>query len=190
MAIKIPEYPPVYQLKITLDGIKPLIWRRILVSGDVKLYKLHKILQAVMGWENYHLHLFTVDDVIYAYPSPDDPWPMETKNERRARLSDVVPDEKTKFDYEYDLGDSWHHIVLVEKILYSEEGLERPVCLEGKRCAPPEDCGGKSGYRTFLKAISDPNHPDHEWLLEWAGGEFDPERFDLEKVNGLLAKIR
>jgi hypothetical protein len=115
---------------------------------------------------------------------------MDTKNERRARLSDVVQDEKTRFDYEYDLGDSWHHIILVEKIRYPEEGLERPVCLEGKRSAPPEDCGGTSGYRTFLKAISNPKHPEHESLLVWAGGEFDPERFDLDKVNGLLVKIR
>lgn len=189
MAIEIPEYPPVYQLKITLDGIMPPIWRRILV-GDVTLYKLHKILQAVMGWENYHLHRFTVDNVIYAYPSPEDPWPMETKNEKRARLSLVAPDEKTRFDYEYDLGDSWKHIILVEKILFPQEGLERPVCLEGKRSAPPEDCGGTSGYDAFLKAISDPTHPDHDWLLEWAGGEFDPERFDLAEVNRLLGKIR
>ena len=190
MATKIPEYPPVYQLKITLDGIIPPIWRRILVYGDVKLYKLHKILQAVMGWENYHLHLFNVDDVIYAYPSPEDPWPMKTKNEKRARLADVAPEEKTEIGYEYDLGDSWKHTIVVEKILYPHDGLECPVCLEGERSAPPEDCGGKSGYKTFLEAISDPNHPDHDWMLEWVGGEFDPERFDLENINKLLAKVR
>lgn len=80
--------------------------------------------------------------------------------------------------------------LLVEKILYPEEGLECPICLEGERSAPPEDCGGKSGYEAFLKAISDITHPDHDWMLEWAGGQFDPEKFDRDNINKLLAEVR
>jgi hypothetical protein len=190
MATKNPERPTVYQLKVTLDDIRPPIWRRILVNGNATLYKLHLILQAVMGWENYHLHLFTIGDVVYAYPSPDDPWPIKTSDERQAKLFKVAPLEKIRFKYEYDLGDSWNHTILVENILFPEKNLEHPVCLKGKRSAPPEDCGGIGGYHDFCKAISNPRHPEHDNLLEWAGGEFDPERFDLDQINGLLGKIR
>jgi hypothetical protein len=190
MARKIPERPQVYQLKVTMKGIKPLIWRRILVSGDINLYKLHKVLQVIMGWENYHLHIFELDGITYAIPSPEDPWPMETKNEKRARLNDVLPEEQDRMEYVYDLGDNWHHAIVVEKILSSDEGLERPVCLDGKRSAPPEDCGGVGGYEDFCKAIINPRHPEHDYLLKWVGGEFDPERFDLDEANRLLSKIR
>jgi hypothetical protein len=180
---------PVYQLKVTLDGIKPPIWRRILVRGDFSLFKLHKIIQVAMGWEDYHLHQFMVGKDYYAIPSPEDPSPMETKNEKRAKLFQVVPVEKARFIYEYDLGDSWYHVILVEKILHPEGEQEHPVCLAGKRSIPPEDCGGISGYYEFLKAIRDPKHPDHEDMLTWAGGDFDPERFDIEEINRLLGMI-
>ena len=190
MARKIPERPQVYQLKVAMNSIEPIIWRRILVNGDINLYKLHKVLQAVMGWEDYHLHIFNVDDVTYAIPSPEDPWPRETKNEKRARLNDVVPDELGSLEYVYDLGDNWHHTIVVEKILSSDEGLERSVCLEGKRSAPPEDCGGVGGYQKFCEAISNSRHPEHDYYLEWVGGAFDPEKFDLDEVNSLLSKVR
>lgn len=187
---KKPEAVPVYQLKVTLNDITPPIWRRIQVRGDVTLFKLHKILQAVMEWEDYHLHQFIVGEDYYAIPSPDDPWPMETKNEKRAKLFQVAPAEKARFIYEYDFGDSWRHNILVEKILHPEHELEHPVCLAGKRYRPPEDCGGIGGYYEFLEAIRDPKHPDHEGMLDWAGGDFDPERFDMEEISRLLSKIK
>ena len=181
--------PVIYQLKITLDGIKPPIWRRIQVRGDISLFKLHKIIQVAMGWEDYHLHQFIVGEDYYAIPSPEDPWPMETKNEKRSKLIKVAPAEKAKFVYEYDLGDSWYHEILVEKISPGGE-QEHPICLAGKRSRPPEDCGGIGGYYEFLEAIRDPKHPDHEDMLTWAGGDFDPERFDMEEINRLLSKIK
>ncbi len=184
------EPMPVYRLKVTLDGIRPPIWRRIQVREDVTLFKLHKILQAVMGWEDYHLHQFIVGDEYYTIPSPDDPWPMETKNEKRARLFQVVCAEKDRFIYEYDFGDSWYHNILVEKIFRPEEELKHPVCLVGRRATPPEDCGGIGGYDEFLKAVLDPKHPDHEDMLDWAEGEFDPERFNKEEINRLLSRIK
>jgi len=191
MAVKKEPGPiPIYQLKVTLEDIKPPIWRRIQVRGDVTLFKLYKILQAAMEWEDYHLHQFIVGEDYYAIPSPEDPWPMETKNEKRAKLFQVAPAEKARFIYEYDFGDSWRHKILVEKILHPELELEHPICLAGKRSRPPEDCGGIGGYYEFLEAISDPKHPEHEDMLDWAGGEFDPERFDKEEINRLLSKIR
>jgi hypothetical protein len=186
---KEPGPVPVYQLKVTLEDIKPPIWRRIQVRGDITLFKLHEILQAVMEWQDYHLHLFIAGEDYYAIPSPDDPWPMKTRNERRTKLFQIASAEKARFIYEYDLGDSWQHNILVEKILHPERELEHPVCLAGRRSRPPEDCGGIGGYYHFLKVIRDPKHPDHEGMLEWAGGEFDPERFDMEEINRLLSKI-
>ena len=50
----------VYQFKVTLNGSKPPIWRRIQVRSDTTLYKLHRILQVVMGWSDYHLHQFVI----------------------------------------------------------------------------------------------------------------------------------
>jgi hypothetical protein len=186
---KIPDLIPVYQLKVTLRGIKPPIWRRIQVRGDVTLFKLHKILQVSMEWEDYHLHQFIVDETSYAIPSPEDPWPMKTKNEKRAKLFKIAPAEKDKFIYEYDFGDSWRHEILVEKI-NPEQELYYPVCMAGKRSSPPEDCGGIGGYYEFVEAISDPKHPDYEEMLDWVGRDYDPESFDKDKVNRLLSKIK
>ncbi|MDD2754510.1 MAG: plasmid pRiA4b ORF-3 family protein, partial [Methanothrix sp.] len=111
------------------------------------------------------------------------------KDEKRFKLSRVIPGEKFKFTYEYDFGDGWGHTILVEKIFRPEKELKAPVCLDGKRSAPPEDCGGKGGYRDVLKALKNPSHPDSVELREWLG-EYDPEYFDAEIVNGRLKKIR
>ena len=180
----------VYQLKVTLEDIEPKIWRRIQVKGDATLFKLHRIIQLAMGWEDYHLHEFIVGEEYYAIPSPEDPWPTETKNEKRAKLSKIAPAEGSRFIYEYDLGDSWYHDILVEKIFQPKKDLAHPVCVDGKRAAPPEDCGGTGGYEEFLEIISDPKHPDREDMLRWAGGDFDPERFDKDAVNRLLLKMK
>ncbi|MBN1582255.1 MAG: plasmid pRiA4b ORF-3 family protein [Anaerolineae bacterium] len=178
----------IYQIKITLSGSKPPIWRRVLVRGDTTLGKLHDIIQAVMGWLDYHLHLFTIDGVHFGVPSPDDWEPV--LDERKIRLDRIVPGEGTKFIYEYDFGDSWDHVLLVEKIMPSEQGVAYPACIKGRRACPPEDVGGIWGYYGFLEAIQDPGHPEHDDYLEWIGGEFDPERFDLDETDAALQRLR
>ncbi|MBN1815626.1 MAG: plasmid pRiA4b ORF-3 family protein, partial [Anaerolineae bacterium] len=94
------------------------------------------------------------------------------------------------FRYEYDLGDSWLHQVLVEKILPAEPGQEYPRCLKGRRACPSEDVGGMWGYYHFLQALADPGHEEHDEYLEWFGGEFDPEAFDLEEIYRALRALR
>jgi len=192
MAIRRRKRTPsqIYQLKITLRGIRPPIWRRVQVPGDISLGKLHRIIQAVMGWDDYHLHQFEVDRTYYGPPSPKDEfWGFEMKNEHLARLNRIAPREKDKFTYEYDFGDSWKHEILVEKILPPEEGVRYPRCIKGRRACPPEDCGGIWGYENLLEILRDPNHPEHESMLEWSG-EFDPEEFDLEAANEALKFVR
>lgn len=107
---------------------------------------------------------------------------------KKARLKKHMRREGQKFRYEYDFGDGWEHEVLLEKILPVAAGVQYPRCLKGKRACPPEDCGGAWGYEDLLKALADKNHPDHEMYLEWLGGEFDPEEFDLEWINEMLVQ--
>jgi len=173
----------VYQLKITLRDSKPPIWRRVQVPGDITLYKLHRVLQVVMGWTDSHLHQFVIDGRYYGEPDPEF---REVVSEKRVRLSQVVGDEKARFVYEYDFGDNWQHQIVVERILPPEEGKSYPVCLAGERAAPPEDCGGIWGYYELLQTLSNPDDPEHAQMLEWAGGPIDPEAFDLEEINQML----
>jgi hypothetical protein len=185
---------PIYQLRVILKDIKPPIWRRILIASDVKLHRLHYILQDVMGWDNSHLYQFIVKDgaMRHFYGEPHDDYGGQMKDARRVRLSEVAPGAKARLVYEYDFGDDWEHEILVEKIVPREAGLKYPVCISGARACPPEDCGGTWGYGEFLKAIADPDNPESESTLEWTGDgfDFDPEQFDLEEVNRELGTGR
>ena len=174
----------IYQIKVTLDGIRPPIWRRILVRSDDSLVELHDTIQIAMGWENYHLHHFIVGDVFYGVPDPE--YLCEMYDESGVLLCDIAPEVGDKFKYEYDFGDGWLHTVLVEKIVESERGVKLPVVIKGRRACPPEDVGGPWGYELFLEAMKDPEHPEHEMYTGWIGGEFDPEAFDLSGVNKML----
>ena len=178
----------LYQLKIALLGIRPMIWRRVLVPGNIMLPKLHWLIQRVMGWRGGHLHAFRVGGMSYGEPDPDFDDDME--NETKIRLSQIAPEVKSGFVYEYDFGDGWLHRIVVEKILPAEEGKTYPLCVTGKRACPPEDCGGPWGYVGFLEAIADPEHEEHDEMLEWVDGEFDPEAFDVEEINVALRRSR
>ena len=177
---------PIYQIKVTLENIKPPIWRRLLVRSDITLADLHRIIQAAMGWWNYHLHQFIVDGTYFGEPHPDYDDFLDMRDERDVTLRQIVSGEGFKFRYEYDFGDSWLHQVLVEKVLAPEAGLDYPICIKGRRACPPEDVGGVWGYYGFLEAIQDPKHPEHEEYVEWIGEEFDPAAFDLDEVNRAL----
>jgi hypothetical protein len=180
---------PIHQIKVTLEGSKPPIWRRLLVRSDITLGDLHTIIQAAMGWWDYHLHQFTVGGTYFGVPHPDYGGYLEMHDEEEITLAQVAPREGLKFRYEYDFGDSWLHQVLVEKVLTPEPGQSYPVCIKGRRACPPEDVGGMWGYYAFLEAIRDPEHEEHESYMEWIGGEFDPEAFELDEVNEALSDL-
>lgn len=176
----------VYQFKITLEGIRPPIWRRFQVQSDITFYELHRVLQAVMGWYNAHLHLFDLGGLIVTDAETlAESW-EDGVDEQQARLPQYVRQEGQKLRYEYDFGDSWEHELLLEKILPAEASVRYPRCLEGKRACPPEDCGGVWGYADLLEAMADESHPEREMYLEWLGGELDPEAFDLAEINEIL----
>jgi len=178
----------IYRLKVTLKGTKPPIWRRIEVLDRITLAKLHLILQVAMGWTDSHLHHFIIGETYYVEPDPE--FGADTVNEKKVKLSQLRLKEKSKFYYEYDFGDSWEHELLIEKIQPAPAGQKAAVCLKGSRACPPEDIGGVWGYAEFLEAIRDPEHPEHEDMLEWVGDDFDPEAFDLDEVNHYLGKLR
>ena len=173
--------PVVYQIKVTLKGSKPPIWRRMQVTSATMLAQLHRMLQCVMGWEGYHLYQFVVSRMAYGDPRMLEE--MEGEDARRVTLAALVQGAKDKFLYEYDFGDSWEHELRIEKVLPLEAGTRYPVCLTSKRACPPEDCGGIWGYASFLEAIHAPQHPEHEEMADWVGGGFDPEAFDRDEIN-------
>ena len=177
----------IYQFKVTLNESHPPIWRRIQVP-DCTLGELHEVLQVVMGWEDCHLHQFVVNGKYFGEATHDD-LDMEVEDEDGIRLSEIYTGKNIpRIVYEYDFGGSWQHEILLEKILEPEPRVTYPCCLEGARACPPEDVGGIWGYAKFLEAISDPNHADHDEMVEWVGGEFDPEKFSVDEVNKELRK--
>lgn len=167
----------VYQLKVTLLDTKPPVWRRVLVDGGSTLDHLHEVIQAAFGWWDCHLHEFEVGRTRYGVPDPDDDWGEPARDERRTRL-DAIADEGTSFGYTYDFGDNWSHRVVVEKVLVPTAGLAVPVCIDGRRACPPEDCDGTWGYRELIEIPADHTHPERDERREWLGGDLDPESFD------------
>jgi hypothetical protein len=136
------------------------------------------------------MHQFVLGRTFYGNTSPDaDPWSMNIREESDYCLSQIAPREKSKFVYEYDFGDGWEHDIVVEKILPPEPGVVYPRCIKGKWACPPEDVGGIWGYSSFLVIMEDPKHPEHESMLEWIGGSFDPEAFDLDAINKVLKRL-
>lgn len=178
------------QLKITLVGAKPPIWRRVLVPADMTLDQLHLVIQKTMGWMNYHLHLFNADGRLYGIPDDDFMGDMGMQDEAKVKLNGVLRAEKDNMIYEYDFGDSWEHKVVLEKILDPDPTQTLPLCIKGKRACPPEDCGGVWGYAGLLATLADPNHAEHEDMLEWLGGPFDAEAFNVGAANFALLKMQ
>jgi hypothetical protein len=180
---------PVYQLRIELCYTDPVIWRQLLVPGSVKLSKLHVILQLAMGWEGGHLHEFVIGEASYGEPDPDFPSDLPVEDEKKVTLAKVLGARKT-FTYLYDYGDDWQHRVKVEKVLPPDLDLPYPRCLDGGNACPPEDVGGVPGYYEFLEVLNDPSHEEHQTMLEWCGGSFDPAAFDLDEVNQRLSEVK
>jgi len=188
--IEIPQ--EIYQIKVTLLGTRPPIWRRLLVPVGLTLEQLHDVLQSAMGWEDCHLHDFRIGQKRFGKPDPNDRLMglPATGNERTVRLFTVLGKVGAKAVYTYDFGDSWEHAIVVEKVLPPEPELPYPVCVGGKLHGLPEDCGGIPGYYNLLEAIRDPAHDQHEEMLEWVGGDFDPEAFSVDDVNQRLAPLQ
>lgn len=187
-----PETQPashLLEVRIELARIKPTIWRTVLLPETITLPKLHKVIQAVMGWEDYHLHAFEIAGERYGVPDPDFDFGPSVRNEQRVRLLRALKGTKT-LRYTYDFGDDWEHLIKIERRHPPDPVSTTPRCIGGANANPPEDVGGEPGYAHFVEAIADPFHPEHSDMLAWHGSAFDPSAFDLAAINRRLQSIR
>ena len=176
-----------YQLRVELKGVKPAVWRRIAVPGTIKLSKLHHILLAAMGWQGGHLHEFIFADAMYGQAQVE----MEPGVEDESRVSLIkAMDGASSFTWVYDYGDYWEHKIKFERIVDLGVPLDTAMCITGRNACPPEDVGGAPGYEEFVDAIRDPENPEHQAMLEWCGGVFDPSAFDPFAAQQRLDEIK
>ncbi len=173
----------IIRLKVTLRGVKPPVWRRLVMPGTMTLGDLHKAIQAAMGWHDCHLHAFDVGGEQFGDRRSLD----DVADEKRPTLNDLLRSSVIRFTYIYDFGDTWEHTVAFEKSEPAVEGEAYPVCIAGKRNCPPEDCGGVWGYEELLAILAHPAHPERAGRIDWLGEEFDSEEFDLGLANTALA---
>jgi hypothetical protein len=187
----LPEEQRIYTLKITLCGSDPPIWRRFQIEGGATLGELHETLQAVMGWENCHLHEFKAGQRSFTgfRPGMDMDFMDDFEDEDECLVFEVLARKRSKLKYIYDFGDDWHHDVVVEQITAPEPGVRYPVCLDGAGACPPEDSGGIGGYYDILEALQDPEHPGHANYREWMPDDFDPAKFDLDRASTRLYSL-
>ena len=178
--------PVTYQVRVDLDGAKPPIWRRLLLSSELMLDELHAVLQQAMGWDGGHLHEFLsgknrMDPFAVHYVMQymlDDG--AEGVLEDEVRLDELLTDPKDRLFYWYDFGDDWEHTIVVEKVL-PRPGDEPPaICIGGARACPPEDCGGIWGYHDLLAGKT---------VFEDSEFEFDPTDFSVEETNACLGDL-
>jgi hypothetical protein len=181
--------PSVAILKITLDDVEPVVMRRIVVPADIRLDRLHLVIQAAMGWTNYHLYEFRIGGVGWGEPDPDGFFdgPQDAK---KARLVATLAHAGRKtFNYLYDFGDGWSHTIKLEKLAPGLSGEPNILLLDASGRCPPEDCGGPPGYDHLLEILADPEHEEHEERLEWCAGPFDPATVDQAELKSAVEHL-
>jgi len=176
-------------LRIELEGIEPLIWRRVAVRTTMTLTDLHRVIQAAMGWLDCHLWEFEANDRKYSMLIPDDPeWNRRITDATTTKLSTLLTTGMREMSYLYDMGDSWQHRIIVEKLTAIEPG-KYPQFLGGERRCPPEDCGGFPGYYEFLDNIGSKQSKKRKAALDWYGGPYDPDDISEQQIITALGRI-
>ena len=177
---------PVLQVRITLRDVDdPPVWRQVLIPAAYPLSRVHRVIQAAMGWENCHMHAFQIGKASYG-SDPDGE--LGYADETKARLADVAR-VRTRMSYEYDFGDSWEHELVVEARAVAEDGKLYPACIAGQGACPPEDSGGVWGFEQLKEILAGPDGAERDEMREWAGDDYDPARFDLAAANAAVAAV-
>ena len=182
------SFKNVYQFKISLDGSRPAIWRRIQVPETYTFWDLNIAIQNTMGWKNIHLSAFEImnpktstKDYINNFEEGSEIGLGQLSWE--VPLSSYFGHDIKRTHYQYDFGDSWNHTVVCEKICPREPDVTYPICLDGQSACPPEDCGGVGGYAHLIKVMKDPQHPHYEEVMKWIGLPFDPAEFNHKAIK-------
>jgi len=176
-------------LYAVIRDIEPAISRRVVVPASITLPQVHIVLQILFGWEDCHLWQFEFGKVDYACTDVDDDFGSpgrECRSARAVSLADALG-AKRKFSYWYDFGDDWFVDIKFERRIASDQVVV-PVCTEGARAGPPDDCGGVPGCFRLLEVLAGPADEEREHFVEWLGGEFDPEAFDLVGTSARLKR--
>ena len=174
----------IARVRIELEDTDPVVWRRCDLPLSTTLATLHDLIQIAMRWQDYHLHEFVVGEKAYGVPYPE-PGLVERKvyQSKGIRLGTLIDRGVRAFLYVYDFGDNWQHHITIEEVRQGDPDMEYPRFVAGARRAPPEDVGGTSGFAEFLEAVTDPRHDEHDRMLTWCGGRFDPEDIDERHVR-------
>ena len=178
----------IARLKITLEYFAPPVTRTIEVPFDLKLDRLHRVIQAAMGWTDSHLYEFTAGAAGWGIPDADfgdGPLPAS-----KTSLREVIEDTgQRQIDYIYDFGDGWEHKIKIEDISLADPAQVYPRLVSASGRCPPEDVGGVPGYQEMLEAIADPKHEDHDWMVECHGASFDAEDPETENLAQAVARL-
>ena len=195
-------HPEQLIFKITLEGSDPKIWRRVEVHSGLTLDDLHIVIQIIFDWENSHLYQFHVppggkltrtamrDALRYTVHPADLSFDTGDEPDLRADealIGQIFIPQRKQIIYEYDFGDSWYHIIKLEKRSPGGDQDHVPQCLAGENAAPLDDMGGMHGYYQWLDALRYEGYEMHAEAVEWLGKDFDPARFDLTDANRRLA---
>jgi hypothetical protein len=179
---------PITRIRIELQDSEPKSWRRVDVPLSATLLSLHDIIQVAMGWRGDHLFEFVVGDKVYGEPHPDDVMDERKVYQAKSiRLQALVGRGVDRLLYIYDFGDYWRHDVTIEDLRDGSPDVDYPAFVDGARRGPPEDVGGGGGFMEFLEAVLDPTHEEHERMLEWYGGPFDPDDIDERRIRMVLS---
>ena len=178
---------PVARIRIEIEDTDPLVWRELDLPLSTTLATLHDLIQVAMRWQDDHLHEFVVGEKVYGLPGPDDAlYERKVNQSKSVRLGMLIDRGVQAFLYVYHFGDNWQHHITIGDVRQGDPAAEYPRYVAGERRAPPEDVGGISGFEEFLEAVTDPDHEDHERLLAWCGGSFDPDDTDERHVRMIV----
>ncbi len=180
----------IARLRISLSDTDPEIWRIVDVPVEASFKMIHDVIQAAMGWQDYHLWEFEAGERRYGLP--DREWPDVTAA-KNTKLMTLIDRGTRQLDYTYDMGDNWHHTIVIEAVGPGQPDTKCPRYIDGARRCPPEDSGGTPGFENFLDAIANPKHDDHAELIEWYagcyGGTYHPETIDELVTKRRVAAI-
>ncbi len=178
---------PVLRLRVTLADVDgPLVWRQVVIPAGYTLDRIHGVIQAAMGWQNSHLHMFRIAGREYGPAHPE--IELEMLDEKQFRIGDLMKTGDLA-SYEYDFGDGWEHELAVEASAAADAVTVYPACIAGEGACPPEDCGGPGGFAELKELLAGPPSPEHMEMRAWAGEDYDPAHFDLAAANTATGSI-